>query len=137
MPIHDIREFRSVIKRERITIAVIAVPADAAQGVVNTVVAAGIKAILNFSPGTPQVPPDVKLKSVDLTVSLECLSFFLAQGEADELNGGRRGCRTSIARGRVRMVDVSAKPATAREAVARGRITHVAARRCGWFGPGA
>ena len=56
-------------------------PTDAAQGVVNTVVAAGIKAILNFSPGALQVPPDVKLKSVDLTVSLESLSFFLAQAE--------------------------------------------------------
>ena len=44
---------------------------------------AGIKAVLNFSPGTLKVPPDVKLKSVDLTVSLESLSFFLAQGEAD------------------------------------------------------
>jgi NADH/NAD ratio-sensing transcriptional regulator Rex len=30
------------------------------------------------------VPPDVKLKSVDLTVSLESLSFFLAQGDGDE-----------------------------------------------------
>jgi NADH/NAD ratio-sensing transcriptional regulator Rex len=29
------------------------------------------------------VPPDVKVKSVDLTVSLESLSFFLAQGQAD------------------------------------------------------
>ena len=79
--IHDARDFRAVAKRERITIAVIAVPAEAAQGVVNTVVAAGIKAILNFSPGALQVPPDVKLKSVDLTVSLESLSFFLAQAE--------------------------------------------------------
>ena len=59
----------------------IAVPAAAAQAVVNTVVAAGIKAILNFSPGALKVPPDVKLKSVDLTVSLESLSFFLAQGD--------------------------------------------------------
>ncbi len=59
-----------------------AVPADAAQAVVSAVVAAGIKAMLNFSPGALQVPPDVKLKSVDLTVSLESLSFFLAQGEA-------------------------------------------------------
>jgi redox-sensing transcriptional repressor len=79
--IHDTREFRTVVRREQITIAVIAVPTDAAQGVVNTVVAAGIKAILNFSPGALQVPPDVKLKSVDLTVSLESLSFFLAQAE--------------------------------------------------------
>jgi redox-sensing transcriptional repressor len=79
VPIHDSRDFRKIVRRERIKIAVIAVPATAAQAVVNTVVAAGIKAILNFSPGTLKVPPDVKLKSVDLTVSLESLSFFLAQ----------------------------------------------------------
>jgi redox-sensing transcriptional repressor len=46
--------------------------------VVQTVVQAGIKAILNFSPGALRVPPHVKLKSVDLTVSLESLSFYLA-----------------------------------------------------------
>ena len=79
--IYDLREFRAVVRREQITIAVIAVPTEAAQAVVNAVVAAGIKAVLNFSPGALQVPPDVKLKSVDLTVSLESLSFFLAQGE--------------------------------------------------------
>jgi redox-sensing transcriptional repressor len=82
VPIHDIRDIRPVVRRERITIAVIAVPADAAQTVVNTVVAAGIKAVLNFSPGALKVPAGVKLKSVDLTVSLESLSFFLAQGGA-------------------------------------------------------
>ena len=83
VPIHDIRDFRRIVRREQITIAVVAVPAAAAQTVVNTVVAAGIKAILNFSPGALQVPPDVKLKSVDLTVSLESLTFFLAQGEVE------------------------------------------------------
>ena len=84
VPIHDLRQFTRIVRRERIAIAVIAVPADAAQGVVNAVVSAGIKAVLNFSPGTLKVPPDVKLKSVDLTVSLESLSFFLAQGEIHE-----------------------------------------------------
>jgi redox-sensing transcriptional repressor len=44
-------------------------------------VASGIKAVLNFSPGALKVPGDVKLKNVDLTVSLESLSFYLAQGE--------------------------------------------------------
>jgi redox-sensing transcriptional repressor len=81
VPIHDLRQLAKIVRRERIAIAVIAVPADAAQTVVNAVVEAGIKAVLNFSPGTLKVPPDVKLKSVDLTVSLESLSFFLAQGE--------------------------------------------------------
>ena len=76
--IYDIRELRSVARRQGITIAVIAVPAPSAQQVVNTVVQAGIKAVLNFSPGALRVPSPVKLKSVDLTVSLESLSFFLA-----------------------------------------------------------
>jgi redox-sensing transcriptional repressor len=83
VPIHDIRDFRRIVRRERIRIAVIAVPAESAQAVLKTVVGAGIKAVLNFSPGTLTVPPDVKLKSVDLTVSLESLSFFLAQGDGD------------------------------------------------------
>lgn len=82
--IEDINDFQSIVKREAIDIAVVAVPAESAQRVVNTAVAAGIRAILNFSPGNFKVPPGAKLKNVDLTVSLESLSFFLARGDADE-----------------------------------------------------
>ena len=84
VPIHDIGDLKKVAKREGIHIAVIAVPAPHAQHVLGLVVAAGIKAVLNFSPGTLEVPPNVKLKSVDLSVSLESLSFYLARGESDE-----------------------------------------------------
>jgi redox-sensing transcriptional repressor len=81
--IFDIGDLRKLVRRDNIHIAVIAVPADSAQGVVNTAVQAGVRAILNFSPGSIKVPPSVKLKNVDLTVSLESLSFFLARGEVD------------------------------------------------------
>jgi redox-sensing transcriptional repressor len=81
VPIHDIHELKKCAKRDGIRIGVIAVPAEAAQHVADLIIAAGIKAVLNFSPGTLQVPPDVKLKSVDLTVSLESLSFYLARGD--------------------------------------------------------
>ena len=81
--IHDIRDFRKIARREEIGIAVIAVPGEAAQAAINAAVAAGIRAILNFSPGAFKVPRGVKLKSMDLTVSLEGLSFFLVQGESD------------------------------------------------------
>jgi redox-sensing transcriptional repressor len=81
VPIFDIKELKRLVKRDRFDIAVVAVPAPNAQPVVDMVVEAGIKAILNFSPGALKVPDDVKLKSVDLTVSLESLSFYLAQGE--------------------------------------------------------
>jgi redox-sensing transcriptional repressor len=80
----DMGEFRKIVKREAIDIVVLAVPASAAQDVTNVAVAAGIRAILNFSPGTLKVPPGVKLKNVDLTVSLESLSFFLARGESGD-----------------------------------------------------
>ena len=84
VPIHDINDLKKFVKKEAIRIGVIAVPADAAQNVADLLAAVGIKAILNFSPGALQVPPGVKLKSVDLTVSLESLSFHLARGEGDE-----------------------------------------------------
>jgi redox-sensing transcriptional repressor len=63
---------------------VIAVPAAGAQAAVAMVVAAGVRAILNFSPGAFRVPRGVKIKNMDLTVSLESLSFFLEQGDVHE-----------------------------------------------------
>ena len=85
--IHDIRDLEEIARREAITIAVIAVPEASAREVVQTVVEAGITAVLNFSPGALRVPPHVKLKSVDLTVSLESLSFYLAQEAGRSQNG--------------------------------------------------
>jgi len=81
VPINDIADLRRYVKREGVSIAVLAVPASSAQRVADVVVSAGIKAILNFSPGTLKVPDDVKVKGVDLTVSLESLSFYLAHGD--------------------------------------------------------
>jgi redox-sensing transcriptional repressor len=81
--IYDIKDFKKVVKREGIGIGVLAVPADAAQAAMQTAAAAGIKAVLNFSPGAVRAPRGVKVKSMDLTVSLESLSFFLVQGDSD------------------------------------------------------
>jgi redox-sensing transcriptional repressor len=81
--IHDVKDFKKIVKREGLGIAVIAVPAADAQAAVSMAVAAGVKAILNFSPGAFRVPRGVKLKNMDLTVSLEGLSFFLVQGDAN------------------------------------------------------
>ena len=78
-----VSDFKKAVQRDRIDIAVVAVPAESAQSVVNVAVQAGIRAILNFSPGALKVPPGVKLKHVDLTVSLESLSFFLARDHAE------------------------------------------------------
>ena len=87
---HDIQELEKVASDKKITIAVIAVPSASAQEVLDTIVSAGIRAILNFSPGNLRVPKFVKLKNVDLTVSLESLSFHLALGEEEDGSDGMR-----------------------------------------------
>ena len=83
VPVRHVRELDRLVERERIDIAVISVPAEAAQESVDAVVGAGVRAILNFSPGNPRVPAHVKLKSMDLTITFESLSFFLANGHID------------------------------------------------------
>lgn len=83
VPIRHVRELERLVEREKVDIAVISVPADAAQATLDTVVAAGVRAILNFSPGNLRAPGHVKLKNMDLTVSFESLSFFLANGHID------------------------------------------------------
>lgn len=80
VPVLDIAELKDVAAREHVDIAVIAVPADASQSVAESIVAAEIRAILNFSPGAVRAPDGVKVKNMDLTVSLASLSFYLAQG---------------------------------------------------------
>ena len=83
VPIYDVEEFERLAGANEIDIAVVAVPGDVAQQVVDLAVKAGVRAILNFSPGTLKVGSGIKLKNVDLTVSLESLSFFLARGGGD------------------------------------------------------
>lgn len=61
-------------------IAVLAIPAENAQVVVDRLVAAGIRAILNFAPTQLTVPPHISLKSVNMAMELEGLSFALTNG---------------------------------------------------------
>ncbi|MDQ2766209.1 MAG: redox-sensing transcriptional repressor Rex [Gemmatimonadota bacterium] len=68
--------------RERpVDIAVIAVPASAAQRVVDQVVAAGIVGVMSFAPIQLHVPLDVTLNTVNMAMELERLSFALSNRE--------------------------------------------------------
>lgn len=73
-------EMETALQGESIDIAIIAVPAEAAQSVVDRVVSAGVKAILNFAPVKLRVPGSVALKNVNMAVELEGLSYALANG---------------------------------------------------------
>jgi redox-sensing transcriptional repressor len=75
----DAKNFAAIVKRDKIEVAVLTVPAADAQYVLELVVKAGIKAVMNFAPVALKASDDVKLKTVDLTTSMESLSYFLAQ----------------------------------------------------------
>ena len=79
VPILPLRELGPEAKGRNLQIGIVAVPAEAAQVVADRLVAAGIKAVLNFAPARLKVPKDVRLQNVDLSIELETLSFYLAQ----------------------------------------------------------
>ena len=87
--VHDVKKFEQIVTAEGIDLIVIAVPARAAQRVLNQVTAAGIRAVLNFAPVSLRARLGVKVKTVDLTKSLESLSYFLARPPASAVTNAR------------------------------------------------
>jgi redox-sensing transcriptional repressor len=87
--VHDVEHVARIIREAAVDVIVIAVPAKAAQRVLNQVMSAGIKAVLNFAPVPLNSRKGVKVKTVDLTTSLESLSYFLAQPPASKLTHKR------------------------------------------------
>lgn len=74
---------KETLRQEKINIVIIAVPAVSAEKVFEEVTDAGIRAVLNFAPVHLNQKAGVKVKTVDLTISLESLSYFLANPSAD------------------------------------------------------
>jgi redox-sensing transcriptional repressor len=76
-PILHLSQLEKVTRQQGVQIAVVAVPAAAAQSVIDAAAAAGIPAALNFAPARIQVPPEMSLRNVDLKIQLESLAFRL------------------------------------------------------------
>ena len=76
--IRDLAGLEKDVAREEVDIAVLTVPAEAAQQVVSRVVKSGIGAVMNFAPVQLHVPDHIALKNVNMAMELEGLSFALA-----------------------------------------------------------
>jgi redox-sensing transcriptional repressor len=79
--VRDMAHLEADVARERPDIAVLAIPSDNAQAVLDRVVKAGIKAVLNFAPAQLHAPADVTVKAVNMAMELEGLSFALTNRE--------------------------------------------------------
>ena len=78
--VRDVAHLERDAARERPQIAVLTIPADEAQRVVDRLLAVGVRGILNFAPAQLHVPPDVSLKNVNMAMELESLSYSLTNG---------------------------------------------------------
>ena len=75
--VQDISEMAGTIKESGIQVAMIAVPANKAQDVVDQLVQAGVKAILNYAPISINVPPGIYVQYIDPTVHLQRMTYYL------------------------------------------------------------
>lgn len=75
--VQDTDNLERDIRAEAYDIAVLAVPAENAQAIVDRLVVAGMKAILSFAPAQLTVPSDVTLRTVNMAMELEGLTFAL------------------------------------------------------------
>jgi redox-sensing transcriptional repressor len=76
--VSDVRTMGRKLKENKIEMVILAVPAHAAQEVADQVVSAGVRSILNFAPIQIKVPDNVVLRSVNMAMELEHLSFCLS-----------------------------------------------------------
>ena len=75
--VHDFANFREVADAEGVKIAIVAVPAGVAQDVIDQLVEADVKAILNYAPKSAIVPNGVRIQNVDPVVSLQSMTYYL------------------------------------------------------------
>jgi len=77
LEVKDYAEIEEEIAKAKIKIAIIAVPAQYAQSVVDRLLECKIRAILNFAPITLQVPKGVFVRNENMAIEIESLSFAL------------------------------------------------------------
>lgn len=83
-PIHHFSKIPEIVSELELQVGIVAVPATSAQEVVDLLVQAGVKAILNYAPVSLQVPPDVRTRSIDPVGLLQSMTYYLNPEKAQK-----------------------------------------------------
>jgi len=75
--VQDAADMAEKIRAAGVTVAMMTVPAAAAQEVADKLAQAGVKAILNYAPISINVPPDVKVQHIDPATHLQRMTYYL------------------------------------------------------------
>lgn len=78
-PVYGMDQLAEFVRTREVKMAILTVPAEAAQEVVNQLVRCGVLGILNFSPVVLHVPESVMVNNVNLAIELENLSYFIRE----------------------------------------------------------
>lgn len=84
VPVYDAEHMDRVIRQQNLKLAILTVPGSFAQQVADQLVAAGIRAILNFAPVNLSVPDDVYVQDIDLSLELQSLAYYVAGAAAGD-----------------------------------------------------
>ena len=77
--VRPIEDLGQIVVQHRIEIAIVAVPSRHTQEVIDRLVECGVRAILNYAPITAQVPDGVIVRNIDPVLSLQSMTYYLAQ----------------------------------------------------------
>ncbi|PRX24188.1 redox-sensing transcriptional repressor [Orenia metallireducens] len=80
---YDVEQIDAILTENQVKMAIIAVPAKAAQDVADIIVEAGVELILNFAPTYIEVPNNVMVRNEDLSIGLIGLSYYLSNKESE------------------------------------------------------
>ena len=77
VPVYPLEDMVGQLRIQQISVAILTVPQKDAQEVANTLIDAGIRGIMNFTPIRLTVPEEIRVQNVDLTNELQTLIYFL------------------------------------------------------------
>ncbi|HEY9576457.1 MAG TPA: redox-sensing transcriptional repressor Rex [Pseudobacillus sp.] len=77
VPIYHLDDLEEKLRSKEVPVAILTVPATAAQGITDRLVECSIKGILNFTPARLNVPSMIRVHHIDLAVELQSLVYFL------------------------------------------------------------
>ena len=87
--VRHLDELPEVVRRDDVKLAILTVPAQAAETTAGLLHDAGVQGILNFAPAALHLPADIAVNHVDLAAHLERLSFEVSHVRARRRRGGR------------------------------------------------
>ena len=88
IPVRSMDALQSIVVDHQVKMAILCVPAEAAQSTANVLIEAGVTGILNFAPMVLHAPDGVTVNNVNLAIELENLSYFIQDHAPDEVSPG-------------------------------------------------